>query len=356
LGFGERGIVFAALLSLMRIVVDVMGGDHGPEVIIEGAKLALESNASITELFLVGRESEIVPALARLGCRDPRVNVVHAGEVLTMEDKPVEGLRRKKDCSILRAVDLLKEGRADALISPGNTGGIVAAATIRLRPLAGLDRPCIATVIPAPENEFVLLDSGASVECRPRNLLDFAIMGSIYSREILGYKSPRVGILSNGTEPNKGTEITLEACKLCQRADLNFIGNVEGHGLFHNCVDVVVCDGFVGNIVLKTLESFARGMAAWLKSEISKNAKRQLGGLLARNAFRTIARRMDPDGRGGAPLLGLNGIVIKAHGSARERAIKNAILMGTQALQHHINDMIQAQAARAAGRLAEVKI
>jgi len=339
----------------MRIVVDVMGGDHGPEVIILGAKLALQSNPGITELFLVGREEEIKPALARVGCRDPRVQILHAAEVLTMEDKPVEGLRRKKDCSILRAVDLLKEGRADALVSPGNTGGILAAATIRLRPLAGLDRPGIATVIPAPENEFVLLDSGASVECRPRNLLEFAIMGSIYSREILGYKHPRVGILSNGTEPNKGTEMTLEAFKLCQRVNLNFIGNVEGHDLFHNRVDVVVCDGFVGNIVLKTMESLFRGMASWLKTEITKNPARKLGALLARNAFRAIARRMDPDNQGGAPLLGLNGIVIKAHGSAREQAVMNAIRIGVQAAQHHINDLIQSEAAQAAARLAEAK-
>ncbi len=305
----------------MRIVVDVMGGDHGPQVIVDGARMALQSNEKITELFLVGREDEIKAAMNRTGCADARIRIVHASEVLSMEDKPVEGLRRKKDCSVLRAVDLLKDGKADALISPGNTGGLVAAATIRLRPLEGLERPAIATVIPCPENEFVLVDAGASVECRPSHLLHFALMGNIYSREILGYKSPRVGILSNGTEANKGTELTLAAFRLCQAAsaklNLNFIGNVEGHDLFHNRVEVVVCDGFVGNIVLKTLESFAKGMTAWLKREISRNPKRMLGGLLARNAFRTIAKRMDPDGRGGAPLLGLNGTVIKAHGSAK---------------------------------------
>jgi len=339
----------------MRIVVDVMGGDHGPEVIIDGARLALANNAAISELYFVGREDEINAAMSRVGCADPRVHVLHASQVVTMEDKPAEGVRRKKDCSILRAVDLLNEGKADALISPGNTGGIVAASMIRLRPLPGLDRPCIATVIPAPENEFVLLDSGASVECRPENLLQFAIMGSIYSREILGYQSPRVGILSNGTEPNKGTELTKETCKLCQQVNLNFIGNVEGHDLFHNRVDVVVCDGFVGNIVLKTLESFFKGMAAWLKREITKNPKRQLGALLSRNAFRTIARRMDPDGRGGAPLLGLNGTVVKAHGAARERAIMNAIHLAAEAVQHHINDIIQAEVAQAAARLTEAK-
>ncbi len=337
----------------MRIAVDVMGGDHGPETIIDGARLALQADAAITELLFVGREAEISAAMTRTGCRDPRVSIVNASEVLCMEDKPVEGLRRKKDCSIIRAVELVKEGRADGLISPGNTGGIVAASTIRLRPLPGLDRPGIATVIPAARNEFVLLDSGASVECRPAHLLHFAIMGSIYSREILGYKNPRVGILSNGTEPNKGTEVTLEAFKLCKMADLNFIGNVEGHDLFHDRVDVVVCDGFIGNIVLKTLESFAKGLGGWLKDEISKNPKRILGGLLAKNAVRAILRRTDPDNRGGAPLLGLNGTIFKAHGSARERAIMNAIRECAQALQHHLNQIIQSEVAAANEKVSQ---
>jgi len=337
----------------MRIVVDVMGGDHGPGVVVEGAKMALASNASITELFLVGREDEIKQAAARSGCNDPRVRIVHASEVVTMEDKPVEALKRKRDSSMIRGVELVRDGKADALISPGNTGALVASSTILLRPLPGIERPCLAAVIPAQENEFVLLDSGALIECSPRNLLDFAIMGNIYSREILGYKNPRVGILSNGSEPGKGTELTKASCKLCSKANMNFIGYVEGHDLFHNRVEVVVCDGFVGNIVLKTLESFFKGLGSWVKTEITRNPKRKLGALLARNAFRTIARRVDPDNTGGAPLLGLNGTIVKAHGSSRERAVMNAIHLATEAVQHHINDMIQTDSACAATRLAE---
>jgi glycerol-3-phosphate acyltransferase PlsX len=336
----------------MRIVVDCMGSDHGAVTIIGGVCQALQSQPSITQLFLVGQKEEIEAAQAKTGCRDPRITVVPASEVLSMEDKPVEALRRKKDCSILRAVDLVKEGKADALVSPGNTGGIVAASTIRLRQLPGVDRPCIATIIPAPKNDFVLLDAGASVECKPLHLLHFAIMGSIYSREILGYKNPRVGILCNGTEPNKGTELTQGAYKLCKSVNLNFVGNVEGHDLFHNKVDVVVCDGFIGNIVLKTLESFAKGMGAWLKDEVTKNPKRMLGGLLLKNAVKTIKRRTDPDTRGGAPLLGLNGTVFKAHGSARERAIMNAIKECVNALQHRLNEMIQTEIAIANQRIA----
>lgn len=339
----------------MRMVVDVMGGDHGPGVVIEGARLALQAHPSITELYLVGRQDEIKAGMAASSLRDARVKVVHASETLAMDDKPVEALRRKKDCSILRAVDLLKEGKADALLSPGNTGGIVAASTIRLRPLDGVDRAAIATIIPAPRNEFVLLDSGAFVECRPSHLLHFAIMGSIYSREVLGCKKPRVGLLSNGTEANKGTEMTQEAFRLCKMVDLNFIGNVEGHDLFHDRVDVVVCDGFIGNIVLKTLESFAKGLSSWLKDEVSKNPKRLLGALLVKGALRTIKRRTDPDTRGGAPLLGLNGVVFKAHGSARERAIMNGIGQAVQAAEHHITEMIRCEAAKANQRLAEAK-
>jgi len=332
-----------------------MGGDHGPGVVIEGAKQALQSNDKITELILVGRNDDVRAALAQSQFDDSRVRVVHASEFLTMEDKPVEGLRKKKDCSILRAVNLLRDGQADALISPGNTGGLVAASTIRLRPITGVERVGIATVIPGPQGGFVLLDSGASVECRPKELVHYAVMGSVYSRAILGCERPRVGLLCNGTEENKGTELTQQAYRLCRQVDINFIGNVEGHDLFHNRVDVVVCDGFVGNIVLKTLEGFAKGMVAWLKQELTKNPKRMLGALLSRNALRAIKRRMDPDNYGGAPLLGLNGNVMKAHGSASDRAIMNAIRVSTEAIQHRINQVILQEVARANECLAAVK-
>jgi phosphate acyltransferase len=338
----------------MRIAVDVMGGDHGCGVVIEGVKLALQSDLKIAELILVGKEEEIRAAMGAIGFSDNRLRIVHASEVLTMMDKPVEGLRRKKDCSVLKAAELIKEGKADAMISPGNTGGLVAASTIRLRPLPGVERVGIATVIPCPENEFVLLDSGASVEARPRHLVHYAVMGSVYSREILGYARPRVGVLSNGTEDNKGTELTQETVRMCRTLDLNFVGHVEGHDLFHNKVEVVICDWFVGNIVLKTIESFARGLMGWLKGELSKNPKRMLGAFLARNGLRTIKRRMDPDAYGGAPLLGLNGNVMKAHGSARERAIMNAIRLSTNAVQHQIHRVIQEAVCRATERLAAV--
>src|SRR5437016_8859823 len=336
----------------MRIAVDVMGGDHGCGVVIEGAIRAVHDDKRISTLFLVGRRSEIQSALPKGGFRDHRVRVVHASEVLTMEDKPVAAVRKKRDCSLVRAIELVQDDKADAVVSLGNTGGIFAAALFKLGRIPGVDRGGIATVIPRAEGEFVLLDSGANIECKPLHLAHYAIMGSIYSREMLGCKNPRVGILSIGTEDTKGNELTLEAFKLCKLLDLNFIGNVEGYDLFKNRVDVAICDGFVGNIVLKTCEGLAGSIFSMLKRELASSPQRQLGALLVRNAFRAIKRRMDPEVYGGAPLLGLNGAVLKAHGSARERAITNAIRVTTEALQHQVNQTIAREIQRANERMA----
>ena len=331
----------------MRIAVDVMGGDHGCGVVIEGALRALEADSRITALFLVGNRSAIHAALPRGGFRDHRVKVIHASEVLTMEDKPAAAVRRKKDSSIVRAMELLHSDKTDAVVSLGNTGGIFAAATFKLGRIPGVDRGGIAAIIPTPDHQFVLLDSGANIECKPIHLAHYAVMGSIYYREVLGRENPRVGILSVGTEESKGNELTLEAFKLCKRLEINFVGNVEGHDLFKNHVDVVVCDGFVGNIVLKSCESLAFAMFSMLKRELTANPQRQLGALLAQNAFRAIRRRMDPEVYGGAPLLGFNGAVLKAHGSSRERAIASAIRVTTENLQHKVNQLIAREIGRA---------
>ena len=331
----------------MRIAVDVMGGDHGCGVIIAGVKRALEENKDLETIYLVGHKADIHAALPPRGFRDHRVRIVHAAEVVEMEDKPVIALRKKKDSSIGRAADLVSEGKADALISLGNTGGIFAAGTFKVGRIAGVDRGCIATVIPRPTNEFVLLDSGANVECKPFHLAQFAVMGSVYSREVLRRKNPRVGILSIGSEASKGNDLTLAAFKLCQKLDLNFIGNVEGHDLFKDHVDVVVCDGFVGNIVLKTCESLAVGMFSMLKRELTSNTQRKLGAFLAKAAFQSIRRRMDPEVYGGAPLLGFNGLIFKAHGSARERAVTSAIRVTANAVKTQINQTIARDIAAA---------
>jgi len=324
----------------MRIAVDVMGGDHGCGVILNGVIQALDSLPSVESAVLVGKEDEIKRELEAMGDRDRRISFLHAEEVLTMADKPVDAVRRKKNCSIAKGVDLLKRAEVDAFLSPGNTGGVVAVSTVKLRRLQGLERAGIATVIPAPENEFVMLDAGANVDSKPLHLAHYAVMGSVYAREVLKLKEPRVGVLSVGTEDVKGNELTLEAFNLCRKLDLNFIGNVEGHDLFSNRVDVVVCDGFIGNIVLKTCESLAHGMFSWLKRELTSTTVRKLGAMMAKGAFKTIKGRMDPDAYGGAPLLGLNGNVFIAHGSAGSLAFKNAIRMTAQAFEHHINDQM----------------
>jgi glycerol-3-phosphate acyltransferase PlsX len=336
----------------MRIAVDVMGGDHGCGVVIEGVKRALQADRKITALLLVGRRAEIEAATSAGGLRDGRVHIVHAGEVLTMDDKPVTALRKKRDCSIARAVELVRSGRADAVVSLGNTGGIFAAAALKLGRLPGVDRGAIAAVIPTPERAFVLLDAGANIECKPLHLLQYAVMGSVYAREVLGYPRPRVGLMSIGREDGKGNELTLESFRLLKQTDLNFIGNIEGHDLFENHVDVVVCDGFVGNVILKTCESLALALFGMLRRELKRNLKRQLGALLAQNAFRAIKRRMDPDVYGGAPLLGFNGTVMKAHGSARERAIMSALRVTTETAQHHVHEIIARAIARANENLA----
>ncbi|HEX7862410.1 MAG TPA: phosphate acyltransferase PlsX [Verrucomicrobiae bacterium] len=324
----------------MRIVVDVMGGDRGPDVVVDGARLALTEYSSISELFLVGNETDIRAAMQKTGLSDSRVQIVHASQVLTMEDKPVDGLRKKKDCSLMRAVELVKDGRGQAIISTGNTGGIVAASTIRLRTLEGVERPAIAPVMPSGNGYFVLLDAGATPECKPIHLAQFAIMGSLYCSEVLGTKNPRVGILSNGSEEMKGTELTREAHKLCRNLGLNYIGYVEGHDLFNDAVEVVVTDGFLGNIVLKSCESLGRAVGKFLKRELNASPVRRLGKVLAGNALLALKTKLDPDIYGGAPLLGLNGTVIKAHGSANARAIKNAIRVATETIQHQLNASI----------------
>ena len=338
----------------MRIAVDVMGADHGSQVILTGVKMALEAYPHIHELIVVGNETEIQTGLSKIALRDSRLRVHHASEVLTMEDKPIEGLRRKKDCSILRTMELVKEGKADAAISPGNTGGLMAAATIRLRTLESVERAAIATVMPSLTGAFVMLDGGANAECKPVHLAQFAVMGNVYAREILGHKKPRVGILSNGTEEIKGNDLTRESLKLCKQLNLNFIGYVEGHDLFEGHVDVVVTDGFIGNIVLKSCESLGKAVGKMLKQELTANPIRKAGALLAKGALDAIKLKLNPDAYGGAPLLGLNGNVIKAHGSAKEFAIQNAIRVACESVQHRIHQSIQEEMQAANTALAPV--
>ncbi|MSU58396.1 MAG: phosphate acyltransferase PlsX [Pedosphaera sp.] len=335
----------------MRIAVDVMGGDHGCEVVIAGAKLALEADDKISALHLVGDQGQIEAALKKAALRDARVQILHCTEVLTMEDKPLEGIRKKKDSSMVRAIELVREDKADAVISPGNTGALVAG-SMKLRRLEGVERPAIVARMPSRTGDFVLLDAGANPVCEPQHLAQFAVMGNVYAREILGLAKPRVGVLSNGSEESKGNDLTREAARLCSQLDLNFLGYVEGFHLFDDGVDVVVADGFVGNIVLKAAESLGYAMKSILKAELTANPLRYLGALLCSGGLKGLKRRMDPEVYGGAVLLGLNGVVVKMHGSSRERAVMNAIRVACEEVSHDLNHTILREIAQANQRLA----
>jgi glycerol-3-phosphate acyltransferase PlsX len=252
----------------------------------------------------------------------------------------VEAVRRKKDSSVSRAVDLVKHGQADAIVSAGHTGAAVAASAIKLRTLLGIDRPGIAAILPTETNVFVLIDAGANIDARPFHLLQYAIMGSVYSRHVLGYVKPSVGLISLGEEDVKGTELTKEVFKLLRASSLNFRGNIEGRHLFENPVEVVVCDGFVGNVILKTSESIAVAIFTWLKHELKRNPKRAVGAALAKDAFRTIHRKTNYEEYGGSPLLGVNGICIIAHGASTPLAIKNALRVAVESVEHQVNPHI----------------
>ena len=335
----------------MNIAVDVMGGDRGCEVVIDGLMQALKKCRQIETIQIVGNEIEISQSLDRLDNIDSRFQIVHASEVLSMDDKPVEGLRKKKNCSLAVAMDLVKTGKSDAIISPGNTGGVVAAAAIKLRTLSGIDRPGIAAVLPSKNKNFILLDAGANVEGKPKHLMHYAIMGDIYAREVLGITDPKIGLMSVGTEESKGNELTQETLRLCKGLDFNFIGNIEGHNLFSDELDVVVTNGFVGNVVLKSCEQLAEVLMGWLKDELSAGLMSKAGALLSQKAFRSLKKRIDPDNVGGAPLLGVNGTVTIAHGSASSLAIYNAICNTVEAVDHNINKLIIDAVAKANDKL-----
>src|ERR1700726_2652868 len=309
----------------MRIALDAMGGDFGPPSLVAGAVMALREYHHIQKLYLVGDQRQIETELEKHRCNDSRIEIVHSAQVVEMSDKAWSAVRRKKHSSVSRAVDLVKHDQADAIVSGGHTGAAVAASIVKLRTLKGIDRPGIAAVLPTQFNVFVLIDAGATIDSRPEHLLQYAIMGSVYSRHVLGYKNPTVGLVSLGEEDVKGTELTKEVFKLLKRSRLNFVGNIEGRHLFEDPVEVVVCDGFVGNVILRTCESISVAIFAWLKHELARTPMRKLGALLARKSFRSIRDKTNYEQYGGSPLLGVDGICIIAHGSSTPLPVKNAL-------------------------------
>jgi len=330
----------------MKIALDAMGGDFGPPNIVGGAVMALKEYPHIEKLFLVGDTPRIEAELKQHGCNDARIEIVHATQVVEMSDGAVDAVRRKKDSSVSRAVDLVKKGDATAIVSAGHTGAAVAATTIKLRTLPGVDRPGIAAVIPSETNIFVLIDAGANSDPRPDHMMQYAIMGSVYSRHVLGYQKPTVGLMSIGDEDMKGSDLTKEVFKMLKQSGLNFRGNIEGHDLFADPVEVVVCDGFVGNVILKTCESIGDAIFKWLKHELMKSKTRMAGAYLARNAFLTIKKKVNYEEYGGMPLLGVNGICIIAHGASTPLAIKNALRVAAESIEQQVNPHIVEEVRR----------
>src|SRR6476469_1090630 len=324
----------------MKIALDAMGGDFGPPNLVAGAALALREYPHISKLFLVGDTAQIEAELRKLRCNDSRIEVVHSTQVVDMSDRAWSAVRRKKDSSVSRAVDLVKHGQANAIVSAGHTGAAVAASMVKLRTLPGIYRPGIAAVLPTETNVFVLMDAGANIDARPEHLLQYAFMGSVYSRHVLGYKNPTVGLISLGEEDVKGNEKTKEVFKMLKRSSLNFVGNIEGRHLFEDPVEVVVCDGFVGNVILKTCESISVAIFQWLKHELMRTRMRKLGAFLARESSRTIKDKTNYEEYGGSPLLGVNGICIIAHGSSTPLAIKNALRVAAESIEHQVNPHI----------------
>ncbi len=339
-----------------RIAVDAMGGDLGPAEVVAAVRLAQNQSQSPYSITLVGDESVLGPLLSQAGLRrSSRLAVHHASEVITMEDKPLLALKRKKDSSMVRAIELVKNGEADVVVSCGNTGALMAGGTLRLRPMEGIARPALAAICPREGGHFVLIDAGANPEAKPDHLVHNAILGSHFCRVMLGVKKPRVGLMTIGTEEGKGNALITETNDLLRRTGeiINYAGPIEGFHVFTEHVDVVVCDGFVGNIMIKSWESLVRFFSSMLKEELQANPMRATGALLSKGAFNALKERINPERYGGAPLLGLNGHILKAHGSSNRRAIRSAIQAAHELVKAGMNEHIGADIARANELLAQ---
>ena len=331
---------------MRRIAVDAMGTDAAPQPEVEGAILA--AREKYAEVILVGPEEALKRELARRDVQGLPIELAHASEAITMEDAAAKAFRRKRDSSIRVAARLVREGKADGLISAGNTGAVMTTAKIVLGMLEGVDRPALAAVFPTSQGKAaVLLDVGANVDCKASHLEQFAVMGEVYYRMIFGAERPRLGLLSIGEEDHKGNDLTREAFLLLKQLPVNFVGNVEGRDLYNGRVDVIVCDGFTGNVALKISEGLVEAVSSLLKEALSSTLTSKVGGLLSRRAFRNFKKRVDYSEYGGAPLLGVRGVCIICHGGSSANAIKNAIRVAAEFAEARINEKIERERARA---------
>lgn len=326
----------------MKIALDAMGGDIAAKNPIGGLKLALKALPQVEKFYITGPR-DILEAeldLQKVSERD-RIEVVHAPQIVEMSDSGIDAVRKKKNSSITIAVDLVKQGECQAVVSAGHTGASVTAGTLMLGRLSGVDFPGIASPMPNEHGVCYLLDAGANPDASPQHLVQYAIMGSIYAQYVHGKAAPIVGLMNVGEEDSKGNSLSKETFALLKHAPINFKGNVEGHDIFETELDVIVCDGFTGNVILKSCEATAKAMFKWLKHEIEASFVRKMGAFLAKDAFRTIKKKGSYESYGGSPLLGVRGVVIIGHGSSSSVAIMNALRVGTEAVTHEVNPHIQ---------------
>nr|WP_321531561.1 phosphate acyltransferase PlsX [uncultured Desulfuromonas sp.] len=323
------------------IAVDAMGGDNAPAVEVEGAVAAARKWGMA--IVLVGDEERIGQALANHDVTGLDIRTHHASEIVTMDDSASDAVRKKKDSSIRVSFDLVKQGQAQAVVSAGNSGATMAAGMFVTKRINGIERPAIATIVPNLKGQSLVLDVGGNVDCKPVHLEHFAIMGHVYVRQIMGKAKPRVGLLSNGSEEKKGNELTRETHRLLKQLDLNYIGYVEGRDVYSGAVDVVVCDGFVGNVVLKVSEGLAEAIGTMLRQELKSRFWARIGYVLSRPAFQAFKKKIDYAEYGGAPLLGIRGTGIICHGGSNVKAMTNAIGQAADSVQKAVNDTLVEQ-------------
>ena len=338
----------------MRIVLDAMGGDHAPAVVVDGGVQAAREYG--VEVILVGRREAVEPELlARYDTTGLRVPLVHASEVIEMDEHPALAAKTKKDSSMAVGMQMVKRGEADAFVTMGNSGGALAVALLHLGRLRGIKRPALSSVFPTSKGPAFLLDLGANTDCKPEYLLQFAIMGSVYAERVLGIQNPRVGIVSNGEEEGKGNFLVRDTVPLLKASPLNFIGNVEGKDIPAGLADVVVTDGFTGNVVIKTAEGVAELILNTLAQEIRARPLATFGALLAKPAFRAAKRLLDYTEYGGGALLGVNGVVIVGHGRSNAKAVKSAVRVAKAAVEGRIVEAIQVGIAAAGGAVTDAE-
>ncbi len=325
-----------------------MGGDHAPHATLLGAREALQAWPGLY-LILVGDEAVLRPQLARHGFTPElmtRMELVHASQTVVMEDKATSILKEKKDSSIRVAAQLVREGRANGVVSMGHTGAAMVASSLVIGKLDGVDRPALASVLPNMKGApTVLLDVGANVDCRAEHIAQFAVMGSVYAEEVLGLERPRVGILSVGEEDGKGTDVTKDASAMLREMEIRFEGNAEGRDIWNGNFDVIACDGFVGNVVLKSSEALAEGIIGGLRDSFMESPITKLAGLLAKPAMKRFKKKLDYAEYGGAPLLGVKGVSIIGHGRSDHKAVRNAIRAALRAVEHRLHERIQERVA-----------